>query len=65
MLVYFSGPLNTLIQQWEYRDLADRAARRQSLEADPDWIAFVEHALPLIVDQRSAILRSIFPDDAR
>lgn len=55
------GPLNRLVQQWEYVDLDDRAVRRARLEQDDSWSSFIEKALPLIIEQRSMILRSILP----
>jgi hypothetical protein len=35
-----SGALNTYVHVWAYKDAADRAQRRQNMEADPEWIAF-------------------------
>ena len=41
---YFSteiGPLNQIVHIWAFADLADRAARRATLAADPRWQRFV------------------------
>jgi hypothetical protein len=36
-----TGPLNTYIHIWAYKDAADRATRRAAMQADPDWIAYL------------------------
>lgn len=59
LLGYFStdiGTLNQIIQVWRYEDLADRATRRASLAANPDWKAFVPKIQALIMQQESNIL---------
>ena len=35
-----TGPQNSYVHIWAYKDAADRAARRAAMEADPEWIAF-------------------------
>ena len=50
------GDLNTIVHLWAYEDLADRAARRAEMVANPDWQAFVKKLAPLIVSQHSRIL---------
>lgn len=35
-----TGPQNSYVHIWAYRDAADRAARRAALEADPAWEAY-------------------------
>ena len=40
------GDLNTIVHLWGYDDLADRAARRARMAADPDWQAFVAKLQP-------------------
>jgi hypothetical protein len=51
------GDLNTIVHLWAYEDLADRAARRATMVADPAWQAFVAKLAPLIVRQESRILQ--------
>jgi NIPSNAP len=36
-----TGPLNTYMHIWAYKDAADRATRRAAMAADPEWIAFL------------------------
>ncbi len=50
------GDLNRIVQLWAYEDLADRAARRAKMGADPSWQAFVRKLQPLIASQHSRIL---------
>lgn len=33
------GALNTYVHIWAYDDMADRAAKREALWADPEWLA--------------------------
>ena len=59
MLGYFTsefGEQNQTVHLWGYADLADRAARRARLAAEPDWQAFLARVLPLIQRQESRIL---------
>lgn len=35
-----TGPQNSYIHIWAYKDAADRATRRAALESDPEWIAY-------------------------
>ena len=36
-----TGPINSYIHVWGYKDAADRARRRAAMLADPDWHAFI------------------------
>jgi hypothetical protein len=59
MVGYFTtemGTLNQIIHMWSYDDLEDRRKRREKLFADPQWIAFLEKVLPLIVKMENQIL---------
>jgi hypothetical protein len=59
MIGYFTsefGELNQVVHLWGYADLTDRAARRQQLFADTEWLDYFEQVLPLIVRQECAIL---------
>jgi hypothetical protein len=58
LLAYFTtdiGELNECTHIWVYQDLADRAAKRAGLWADPDWLAYVKIA-PKPVRMRNRIL---------
>jgi hypothetical protein len=37
-----TGDVNTYVHIWVYEDAADRAAKRASLMADPEWRAYLE-----------------------
>jgi hypothetical protein len=50
------GGLNKVVHIWGYEDLDDRLARRATLAAHPDWPAYLEVALPLIVEQENRVL---------
>lgn len=53
------GDLNQITHLWRYEDLADRAARRTRLFADPEWLEFFNGVLPIIVKQRSVLLNPL------
>ena len=55
---YYSeiGPLNQVTTLWAYASLDDRVDRRERLFRDPEWIAFLEKARPLLVTQETRIL---------
>ena len=50
------GGLNKVVHIWGYDDLDDRLARRATLAAHPDWPAYLDVALPLIVEQENRVL---------
>ncbi len=50
------GPLNQIVHLWAYEDLADRAARRATLLADPRWKAYSAKVVPLLHTQENRIL---------
>ena len=58
------GELNKVIHIWGYDSLDDRLARRAALAEHPDWPAYLEVALPLIVEQENRVLipASFSPD---
>ncbi|WP_419842930.1 NIPSNAP family protein [Candidatus Poriferisodalis sp.] len=56
------GGINEIIHMWRYDSLAERAAKRKALFADPDWQEFVTEIVPLVEAQENAILRDIFED---
>ena len=61
------GELGQVVHLWNYRDHADRDARRARLEADPDWRAYRAKAGTRghVVRQVTSILRPVdFGDQA-
>lgn len=50
------GELNQVVHLWAYTDLAERAQRRATLLADPQFKAYLQKMLPLLVSQSSRIL---------
>lgn len=52
------GPLNQVIHMWGFASMADREARRERLEHDPEWCAFVEHNAGTFSAQECRILRA-------
>ena len=56
---YFSteiGQLNEIVHIWAFADLADRAARRARLAADPRWQRFMPKIQALIQAMENKIL---------
>jgi hypothetical protein len=51
-----SGALNQVVHLWGYADAADRDTRRAALARDPGWQAFLDMAMPLLVNQESRLL---------
>ncbi len=39
-----TGDVNSYVHIWAYKDAADRAAKRAAMQADPDWIAFLQRS---------------------
>lgn len=52
-----SGTLNQVVHLWGYTDAADRDARRAVLARDPGWQVFTDLALPLLISQKSRLLK--------
>ncbi|MEC9265588.1 MAG: NIPSNAP family protein [Pseudomonadota bacterium] len=50
------GELNQVVHMWRYEDLADRAARRAKLAADPGWQAYLKQGMPLLQKMENKIL---------
>ena len=42
-----TGNPNQYVHIWVYQDAADRAQRRAAMQADPDWIAYVQESAKL------------------
>jgi hypothetical protein len=51
------GPQNTIVHLWAYTDYADREARRQVLQADKRWQAYLQKIRPLTLTQDTRILK--------
>ena len=41
-LVAESGELNVYVHIWVYQDAADRAKKRAAMQADPEWLVFMQ-----------------------
>lgn len=52
-----TGELNQLVQIWEYKDAADREARRAALWSDPEWIDPKNNTSDALVRQESVLLK--------
>ena len=50
------GMQNLVTHMWAYDDLLQREKQRASMQADPEWQAFLGQALPLLVTMQSTIL---------
>ena len=55
------GNLHEVVFMWAYESLADREQRRANMEADPDWLTFIEEIweLDAIVEQKIKMLRPV------
>jgi hypothetical protein len=53
-----TGPQNSYVHVWIYRDAADRTARRAAMEADPEWAAFrkISAEAGLLISQENRLL---------
>lgn len=50
------GPLNQVVHIWAYDDLKDRADKRAELQADPEWAAYLQEAMPYLMSMENKIL---------
>ena len=50
------GGLNKAVHIWGYDSLDDRLLKRAALTEHPDWPAYLEVALPLIIEQENRVL---------
>jgi NIPSNAP protein len=64
-LITETGNVNQFIHIWAYEDAADRARKRAAMQADPEWIAYIEESAKLgALDQQQNQLMmpvSFFP----
>lgn len=51
------GDMDVMIQLWAFADVEDRARRRASLAADPEWTSFAAEYGHLITERRMRLLR--------
>lgn len=53
-----TGPVNSYVHIWAYKDAADRATRRAAMQADPDWIAFLKISAEAgcLISQQNALM---------
>jgi hypothetical protein len=52
-----TGPLNTIVHMWAYTSFNERETRRNAMNADPAWQAYVGEMRPLLVEMESRILK--------
>jgi hypothetical protein len=50
------GDVSSIVQLWGYDSLEERTRRREQLQADDRWKAFLKRLTPLIHTQKSRIL---------
>jgi hypothetical protein len=53
-----TGSLDQVIHVWGFSSMADREARRERMEQDPEWAAFRRDNIGTFVAQESRILRA-------
>ncbi|AXX92142.1 NIPSNAP family protein [Malaciobacter molluscorum LMG 25693] len=54
------GELNQVIHIWSYKDLNDRAIKRQELYKDESWLTkFIPNAMLMLEKQESKILNAV------
>lgn len=56
-----TGDVNSYIHVWAYENAADRERRREAMQADPAWIAFLKLSAEAgyLVKQRNQILKPV------
>jgi hypothetical protein len=56
-----TGDVNSYVHVWVYRDATDRAAKRATLQADSEWIAFLKMSAEAgnLVSQQNKILTPV------
>ncbi len=51
------GTVNTLVHMWGYKDIAERQAKRDILQADPAWKAWLAKSAGRYVTQENRIMK--------
>ena len=56
-----TGNPNQYLHIWAYEDAADRERRRAAMQADPDWIAYLEESAKLgaLEAQQNRLMRPV------
>lgn len=56
-----TGPINTYVHVWAYKDAADRAQRRAAMMADPQWQAYIKASgeAGYLISQENRILTPV------
>jgi hypothetical protein len=53
------GDLNRVVQLWGFDSFEDRLARRAALSANPQWRAFLDKTVNMVVRQRNELLTPV------
>ena len=53
------GEINHIVHMWGYESMADREQRREKMQADPGWQAYLAKAAPYFVRQQNRLLKSV------
>ena len=60
-LVTETGNPNQYLHIWQYENAADREQRRAAMQADPEWIAYLEESAKLgaLEAQQNALMKPV------
>jgi NIPSNAP len=60
-LVTETGNPNCYLHIWQYENAADREKRRAAMQADPEWIAYLEESgkLGALESQQNALMKPV------
>lgn len=60
-LVTETGNPNLYLHIWQYENAADREQRRAAMQADPEWIAYLEESgkLGALESQQNALMKPV------
>jgi NIPSNAP len=53
------GEINHIVHMWAYESMADREQRRERMQADPEWQAYLKKAAPYFLKQWNRLLKSV------
>ncbi|MBL8833091.1 MAG: NIPSNAP family protein [Rhodospirillales bacterium] len=53
-----TGVVNTLVHLWGYKDIADRQVRRDAMQKDPAWQAWLAHGAGRFASQENQIFKA-------
>lgn len=54
-----TGVVNTTIHMWGYKDIAERQAKRDAMQADPEWKAWLARNAGTFVAQENRIMKAV------